>query len=244
MSERVDSRRGALALLLNLAAGFVDAVCWLSLAHVYTANMTGNTVSLGRGIALLEEGEAAFRAWPIAMFVCGLVTCALMFEMGRRRDARRTPALAFAIESALLLGFALAASRAPIPSQPSPRFYLLVALPALAMGVQNATLTRAGALSVRTTHVTGTLSQMADSLAAWIVGLHDLVRHGRRRERQRARRALLLLALWLFYLGGAVAGVALLDRWSAWSLAAPAALLALLCAEGVARPFPPTRAPA
>jgi uncharacterized membrane protein YoaK (UPF0700 family) len=235
-------RRGRLALLLNATAGFVDAVGWLSLAHVYTANMTGNTVSMGRGMALLEAGEAAFRGWPILMFVCGLVACALMFEVGRRRGSRRTPALALAIESALLFGFAIAATRAPIPQQPDARFYLLVALPALAMGVQNAMLTRAGALSIRTTHVTGTLSRMADEIAAWIVGLHDLVRHGR--ERKRARKALVLFALWVCYLGGAVAGVALLARWSEWALAAPATLLAVLCADGVVRPFPPTRAPA
>jgi uncharacterized membrane protein YoaK (UPF0700 family) len=199
-----------LASFLSLTAGFVDAVGWLSLSHVYTANMTGNTVSLGRGLALLDSAEAAFRAWPIAMFVSGLVLCALLFEVGRRRESRRTPALALAIESTLLLGFAFVATRAPIPPQADARFYLLVALPALAMGVQNAMLTRAGALTIRTTHVTGTLSQMADALAGCLVGLHDLVRHGRRRERRRARNALLLFGLWTAYLAGAVSGVALL----------------------------------
>ena len=47
------ARRDLLLLGLTWAAGFVDAVSYLGLGNVFTANMTGNTMLLG--IALVEE---------------------------------------------------------------------------------------------------------------------------------------------------------------------------------------------
>jgi uncharacterized membrane protein YoaK (UPF0700 family) len=44
-------------LLFGLAAvtGMVDAVCYLGLGHVFTANMTGNVVLLGFALAGVES---------------------------------------------------------------------------------------------------------------------------------------------------------------------------------------------
>jgi uncharacterized membrane protein YoaK (UPF0700 family) len=40
-----------LFLVLTLVTGVVDATSYLSLGHVFVANMTGNVVFLGLGIA-------------------------------------------------------------------------------------------------------------------------------------------------------------------------------------------------
>ena len=44
-------------VLFGLAAvtGIVDAVCYLALGHVFTANMTGNIVLLGFAVAGVES---------------------------------------------------------------------------------------------------------------------------------------------------------------------------------------------
>ena len=39
-----------LAIALTAVAGYVDAVGYLVLAHVFTANMSGNTIAVGRAI--------------------------------------------------------------------------------------------------------------------------------------------------------------------------------------------------
>src|SRR5205807_3865645 len=41
-------QRDAMVLLLTWAAGGVDAISYLGLGHVFTANMTGNAVQIGR----------------------------------------------------------------------------------------------------------------------------------------------------------------------------------------------------
>jgi uncharacterized membrane protein YoaK (UPF0700 family) len=82
------------------------------------------------------------------------------------------------------------------------------------MGLQNATLTRAGNLPVRTTHVTGTISRLAESLA-------QLVRTGRRQAR---RRVWFLSGLLVAYLGGAACGTIALAALNQRALVVPAVL--------------------
>jgi uncharacterized membrane protein YoaK (UPF0700 family) len=51
-------RRDILLLVLTWAAGSVDAISFLALGRVFTANMTGNTVLLGLHLAQ-EQGVRA-----------------------------------------------------------------------------------------------------------------------------------------------------------------------------------------
>src|SRR5271154_5403250 len=60
-------RRDALVLLLAWAAGGVDAIGFLGLNHVFTANMTGNTVLLG---LTLGQGRG-LAAWPNVIALVG-----------------------------------------------------------------------------------------------------------------------------------------------------------------------------
>lgn len=50
--------RNGLLLALAFAAGYIDALSYLGLGRVFTANMTGSTVLLGIAIAQFD-GEAA-----------------------------------------------------------------------------------------------------------------------------------------------------------------------------------------
>jgi uncharacterized membrane protein YoaK (UPF0700 family) len=100
------------------------------------------------------------------------------------------------------------------------------AVAAFAMGLQNATLTRAGGLSLRTTHVTGTISRLAESLA-------QLVRTGSRQER---RRVLFLSGLLLAYLAGAICATMALAAFDQRALLIPAGALACWIALGQRQP--------
>ena len=44
-------RLPSVLLILTLTSGLIDAVSYLGLGHVFTANMTGNIVLLGFGLA-------------------------------------------------------------------------------------------------------------------------------------------------------------------------------------------------
>lgn len=186
------------ALLLNWIAGFVDLIGWVLFLGLYTANMTGNLVSIGR---LATQGGSLFlHLLPVAGFFIGLFCAALWTQ------ADRTWWHPLAAEAALLAGLGVARSPLPIWA---------AAIAAFAMGLQNATLKRSGRLSVRTTHVTGTISRLAESLAQWL----------RTRRRQPGERVLFLAGLLVTYLAGAVCGTLTLVPLGQRALLIPAAAL-------------------
>jgi len=58
---------------LSWTAGFVDAVIYLALYHVFVANMTGNTVVGGAGLVENNWSVAFRRIAAIPLFVLGML---------------------------------------------------------------------------------------------------------------------------------------------------------------------------
>jgi uncharacterized membrane protein YoaK (UPF0700 family) len=72
-------------LLLTWVAGTVDAIGYLVLGHVFTANMTGNAVLLGLAFGQ-GQFQAAFRALlALGGFILGVAIGAILAP---RRDRR------------------------------------------------------------------------------------------------------------------------------------------------------------
>ncbi|MDQ2798914.1 MAG: DUF1275 family protein [Armatimonadota bacterium] len=69
--RRVVQEKARLGLLLAWVAGGVDATGFLTLAHLFTAHMSGNSVALAVSAAQGHWMEAARRAFPIPLFVVG-----------------------------------------------------------------------------------------------------------------------------------------------------------------------------
>ena len=80
------------AFLLTWIAGFVDAIGFLHYGRIYTANMSGNSVSFGIN-TVTDARQAVQHAWPIAFYVIGLLWGRLLLEIGFRRNLDRLPAL-------------------------------------------------------------------------------------------------------------------------------------------------------
>src|SRR5579884_1368140 len=91
-----------ISALLTWIAGYVDAVGWLTYRHIYTANMSGNSVGIGTSAALAHWPETALRAWPVLLYVAGVLACRIFIEAAARRAIRRIAWLMFGIEIALL----------------------------------------------------------------------------------------------------------------------------------------------
>lgn len=70
--------RDSMVLVLTWAASGVDAISYLGLGHVFTANMTGNAVLLGLAIGQ-GQGLAALRSIiALAGFVMGAALGAII----------------------------------------------------------------------------------------------------------------------------------------------------------------------
>ena len=165
----IDRTRASVAIVLTFVAGYVDAVGWLSLNRVFTAQMSGNMVLLAVHTAAGEQG----RIWPefdaIAAFFAGLVISGSVIEIGMRQRLRRIFVVAIAVELVMLAGFAAAAHVLPpgaLADNASPDWptYVLIGVVAFAMGAQNTSLRMAGILSVFTTHMTGAITGLSEEI--------------------------------------------------------------------------------
>ncbi len=92
---------------------------------------------------------------------------------------KRIASFTLAAEALLLLLFARATPAmhlGQLVDLHSPAYFTLVALLAFAMGVQTATLTHVGALTIYTTFVTGTLTKLTESFTRVLFWGYDQLR--------------------------------------------------------------------
>jgi len=211
-----DSGHGPLpALLLALTAvtGIVDAVSYLTLGHVFVANMTGNVVFFGFALAGASGVSLPASFAALAAFFAGAVVGG---RLGARSGSHRGRHLVAVttVSGSLLVVAAVAAAIAGQPVSHGARYALIVPM-ALAMGAQNAMARRLAVPDITTTVLTLTLTGVAaDSRLAGGRGGHP------------GRRLFAVSAM----LAGALAGAVLVLH---VDIVLPLALAALI-AEGVA----------
>jgi uncharacterized membrane protein YoaK (UPF0700 family) len=146
-------------IVLTFSTGLVDAVSYLALGHVFTANMTGNVVLLGFGIAGSGGLPVVAPLISLAAFVLGSgVGGRLVARLGGRHPRLMTAALGCEV-GLLTLAAVLAGVITIRPGDGSA--YVLIALMASAMGIRNAVVRRLGVPDMTTTVLTMTLTALA-----------------------------------------------------------------------------------
>ncbi len=239
--------KAVVAISATWVAGFVDVTGFLLLSHVLTANMSGNTIHVAVGTATLAWADVVRGGLALVMYIAGLMVSAIVHEAGIRHEVIRTSAIVLGAESILLMIFELLHAGVFQIGSAALAPYAAVTVLSFAMGLQNATITRVGALSVKTTHITGTLTEFAAGLSQFLFWLHDRLQTGYRRRVPRVyrtavhqkslRQALLLGALWIAFFAGAVAGAEATPRWGRWALAPAILVLLSLTATDLVRPI-------
>jgi len=199
-------------IVLTFSTGIVDAVSYLGLGRVFTANMTGNVVLLGFGIAGAGGLPVVSPIVSLAAFIVGSgIGGALARRMGDRHP--RHVSYALGLEATLLAGAAVLAAA----TDPHPATFAadaMIALMAAAMGIRNATARRLAVPDLTTTVLTMTITGLAaDSTLAGGTGKGSL------------RRVSAVVAM----LAGAVAGALLLRPGPTLPLAVAAALALATC---------------
>ncbi len=158
-------RRDALLISLTFSTGIVDALSYLGLGQIFTANMTGNTVFLAIGIGEGNVGTAARSVVALAGFAFGAFAAGGRLEPARDPDPwPRVVTEILWIELALLVVFAFVWSG--LGGRPAgAATYGLIALGSLAMGMQSAAgrkLAVPGVTSnVLTMAMTGLMAELA-----------------------------------------------------------------------------------
>jgi len=146
-------------LVMTFTTGLVDAVSYLGLGRVFAANMTGNIVLLGFGIAGSAGLPVVAPLVSLGAFLAGSAAGGMLARTTGDRHPQHI-ARALWIESALVFAAAIVAAATDVrPSTFSAD--AVIALLALAMGVRNATVRRLGVPDLTTTVLTMTLTGLA-----------------------------------------------------------------------------------
>lgn len=148
-----------LLYVFTAVTGLVDAVSYIGLGHVFTANMTGNIVFLGFALAGVPGLSALRSLTALAAFFVGALIGGRLATTLAPLSSNRWKMTAFGSEALFLLGATLA-SILPVPFD-STRMYAVIVLTALAMGLRNASVRKIALPDLTTTVLTLTITGLA-----------------------------------------------------------------------------------
>lgn len=157
--ERSERANRHLAYLLAFVAGFLNSVGFVAVAQ-YTSHMTGVVAHIADDLALHGLRVIGVGVLALVSFVVGAATCALVFNWARRREMNGRFAIVVALQAVLMLGFGALAQNL----QGQTRVGVCVAVLCFTMGLQNAIITKISGARIRTTHVTGMVTDIGIEL--------------------------------------------------------------------------------
>ncbi|MGW0352888.1 YoaK family protein [Nocardia nova] len=195
--------------LLATVAGFVNAVAILTLA-IPVGNLTATTTRLGMDAARPWLFESSVLAFILVGFLIGAACAGATLAPAKTHAGVRHSAVM--IGEAMLLALAFAWSE----------HTLSVFLAAIACGLQNGTTSSLRTMQIRTTHFTGTVTDLG-----LIIGRSRS--HGIDRW-----RAAVLSATVITFITGSVAGTILGTRIGEAALLVPAAVCVAIAIAGLA----------
>lgn len=195
---RAEASEAQLALTLTFVAGAINAGGFMVVGH-YTSHMSGivsamaDHVAVGLG-ALALAGMAA-----LLSFMAGAAHSAWLINFGRRQGLPSRFALPLLVEAALLIAFGLMGALLDSHVVAIPVVPLLCFL----MGLQNATITKISGARMRTTHVTGIVTDLGIEIGKLTYWNRDRATpRGEMVRADRAKMRLLSGLLGCFFLGG------------------------------------------
>jgi uncharacterized membrane protein YoaK (UPF0700 family) len=157
--HRTDISNRRLGRSLAFVAGAVNAGGFFAVGQ-YTSHMSGIVSALADDAALGQLPLVLAGLASLAAFFLGAATSAILINWGRRRGAHSRYALPLLLEAALLLAFGLAGARLAAQGH----IEATVALLCFVMGLQNAIVTKVSRAEIRTTHVTGLVTDIGIEL--------------------------------------------------------------------------------
>lgn len=136
--------------VLTLTAGVINAVGFLGVHHQALSHMSGTVTVLGMELARADYPVATHAGFILLAFFLGCLVCGAIISQGSLRLGRRY-GVVLTLESAALFGALIFLRRGA---------YVGDYLAALACGLQNAMVTSYSGATMRTTHMTGMVTDL------------------------------------------------------------------------------------
>jgi uncharacterized membrane protein YoaK (UPF0700 family) len=210
---------------LSFATGIYEAICFLTFGKVFTAAMTGNLVLLGIGIDGTHQPAGPNPVTVVISLAAFAAGAALAVPILKAFDGDketeddnvfqawpRRVTVALAIALILQVGFLAVWATAAAPASLA---YILMALSALALGLQMNAIRDLHVPGISTTAFTATFIDLASGLVTWSLTAHS------------ARR---LTATMIGMAGGAFIGDLMLSHAHRYAPVVPVAVTAIVIA--------------
>jgi uncharacterized membrane protein YoaK (UPF0700 family) len=160
-------RRHALVVILTFVTGAADAIGFLGLGGAFSSVMTGNMVLLGLSFASLDWLKVINVGVAVLCFIAGVTAGAHI--AGRPDPADRVwprrVTTALIVEGGLFLAL-LIVWEATLGGRSALAQEIMLAMSALALGIQSSAVQRFGVSGLSSTYLTGTLTTMVGGFAA------------------------------------------------------------------------------
>ena len=200
--DRTPGANRHLGVALAFVAGAINAGGFLAVRE-YTSHMTGIVSSAADNLVLGETALVLAAFGALLSFLLGAACTAIMVNYIRRRGLHSGYALPLLLEAILLLVFGILGARlAQIDALFIP---LTVMLLCFMMGLQNAVITKVSHAEIRTTHMTGIVTDIGIELGKMAYWNAD-TQIRQPKVAANIGRLLLMLALLAAFFIGAVAG--------------------------------------
>ena len=200
--KRTPDANRHLGFVLAFVAGAINAGGFLAVQQ-YTSHMTGIVSSMADNLVLGAYDLVLNGAGGLLSFLLGAICSAIMVNYSRRRRRHAEYAMPLLLEAFLLLCFGLLGSRlADVEGLFVP---VTVMLLCFIMGLQNALITKMSNAEIRTTHITGIVTDIGIELGKLLYWNRSPVPE-KLRVAVNKTRLLVLAVLALSFFCGGIAG--------------------------------------
>jgi uncharacterized membrane protein YoaK (UPF0700 family) len=241
------TQQARLAITLAWVAGYTNILTVLTCGTV-TSHVSGTASTLGRDIVEGSWAAAGFLLYLLGTFYVGAAISGALTEGGRRRGWESIYVSPMLVEAILLTAFAVGVELHDPASRLSGwTLWWLVGAASMAMGLQNATISRISSGVVRTTHVTGVLTDLGSESAQFAYWLYDRgmsgwprgpreMARGMRRQPSVRRLAVLASIIGSFSFGAGLGTLAF--EWIArWAMVPPVLFLLWIIGQDIKVPI-------
>jgi len=200
-TERSQRANRHLALVLAFIAGGTDAGGYLAVRR-YTSHMSGVLSSMADDLALGDSHLLMAGLGAMVAFLVGAACTAMLVNWGRRRSLRSEYAFPLLLEAVLLVMFSLVGG-----SLERPQWFflsLITLLLCFTMGLQNSIITKISHAEIRTTHVTGIVTDIGIELGKLFYWNRSRRPDGTMVLADRKKLKLLSSLIGVFFFGGAL----------------------------------------